>query len=271
VSDITRGQGKNPENIDINARIVALEAEYVNLLSRVKDTENVLRYESKIFGQAEIDGDRINLLENDDYSEESGDYSDEVDSETDRAWDALVDEAKRRHTLTMETFNSTMQRIGFLLAFTPILFVEAVDNIKDVTDFVSYGPAILTAVCFVSGVSAIVIWWTPSFGVYTDDLISDYNNKDWIGVQERILSGAVDGFYEILDRTANIRIIMNIMVLSLLFGSAALVCEMLGNRIIMEMIFYIGMGTILGYSSAEIHDRFVKNESKSSNDYEGGT
>jgi len=269
---MTENQQKNPEGVDMVARITTLETNCENLFYRVKDIEDAIRFVDEALEEIGFDDDGIDANEHDNFLEENEEYIDDFDPELDRAWDALVDEAKRRHTLAVEIFNSTMQRIGFLLAFTPILFVEAVNNIHDATDIMSYGPAILLALCFVSGVVAIVVWWAPSFGVYTDDLISSYNKMEWVGVQENILRGAVDGSYAILDRTASIRAIMNVMVLSLLFGSAALMFEMLEIRLFMEIIFLFGLGIVLGYSYGEVRNRLSKkNKLMPSDDDKGDT
>jgi len=171
------------------------------------------------------------------------------DPESGKAWDALVTETLRQHSLSVDTLNSTMQRIGIMLAFTPILFIEAVKYVPEKAEFIHYYPALFLSVCFIVGISAIFVGRSPAYGARLDTLLDFWNEYEWIELQDHILNDTIDAHYSLIERTISLRLLMDIMAITLLFGALSLVIGILGLDWLMSTSFLAFAGAIAGYTT----------------------
>jgi len=168
--------------------------------------------------------------------------------EKETAWKTLLDESVRQHTLSAETMNSTMQRVGFLLAFAPILLIEAVKCMPEGASFSYFAPVIFLGLCFTLGMVAILNWKmsTPSFGADIEEMYDHYEENNWEEVQNYALNSAIDGYEVIRDRAGRLRSLTVAMAITLILGVFTLIPAMLKEWGLVEIFLYVGMAVLAG-------------------------
>jgi hypothetical protein len=171
--------------------------------------------------------------------------------EDDEAWDFFVSEAARQHSLSVEVVNSSMQRVGIILAFTPLLLIEAVKYISEDSSWLDYLPAIVLGICFFTGVLMIIEWKIsmPSPGVDLQNLLEVYRKEGWSSLKGKVLIDAMQEQVKINEKIDTLRKWIFVMVSTLLFGVVWLACAIMSIELsgVGILLLSISAGLVIGY------------------------
>ncbi|MDR3206586.1 MAG: hypothetical protein LBT41_05820 [Candidatus Methanoplasma sp.] len=144
--------------------------------------------------------------------------------EYNESWRFLDGELSRQHGLLVGQYNSLVQRSGMILAFSPLLLLEAMKLWDPVINGGLHAAAALLALSFLLGVFAVMSWvrLRPSFGSNVKELIYLYYAKDWKGLDSAIHNGKMSGIRQMKSKINILNMLLNIEVALLLAGVASL-------------------------------------------------
>lgn len=197
----------------------------------------------------------------------NGLINEEIDSEEEeKAWRALIDETTRQHNLSVGTLTSMLQRLGIILAFVPILLLEAVKAIPSEPIYFDYLPAVSLGICFMVGILIIVRWKvsTPSFKTDIDYMVDLYDKNEWRNLHSYVLDSAMTEYDRTMGSLAVLRRWVFLMTVTLLFGMASLACVILDAKDnALEMLISLTSFYVLVYVlwSAALNEQFEYEES----------
>jgi len=147
------------------------------------------------------------LLDDEDFEKEEG-----------LAWRTVVDETKRQHDHSIGMIKSMMQRIGIIMAFTPLLFIEAVKYaVKNEFGIISL---IFLGASFFVGMLTLLKWelCVPSTNTDVKKLSELYDYEEWIDLQNYVLDSALKDHTYVQKNEARMRVFVFTMIIFLLIG-----------------------------------------------------
>jgi len=157
--------------------------------------------------------------------DDDSDYEDQEEN----AWKTIVDEAKRQHSLSVGTINSVMMRVGIILAFVPLLLIEAVKQASEKFISIDCVSVSSLSVSLLIGIFVLIRWELsmPSSGTDIDKLLELYENEDWVDLQNYVLNSAITDYDEVENNVYELKKMVFLMAIFLLLGIASLVCTIL--------------------------------------------
>ncbi|MFA6679977.1 MAG: hypothetical protein WCR96_05755 [Candidatus Methanomethylophilaceae archaeon] len=151
-------------------------------------------------------------------------------SEQNEAYFALKNEISRQHSLVSDYLNSLMQRIGIILAFGSLLFVESLNGISVISNPLNYLDTILLGLCCIAGIWSIINWkeWGTPLGVQIEIMIDEYNSNNFVKVHDSIIDEMIKAY----DQTTTGTIVLKRWMIYETLLLAAGICLMLIVRVL---------------------------------------